>query len=83
MPHADEDHKASVLHWVQGNKPLVKSESFIFDRFMEDHDLIALAWKAKDRTSLEDLVERRIRSFPNLVQRVSVYAIDLFLGANC
>lgn len=50
---------------------------------MEDHDLIALAWKAKDRTSLEDMVERRIRSFPNLVQRVSLYAIDLFLGANC
>lgn len=69
LPQAKEDHKRSVYHWMQGNKPLVKSESGIFDRCLDDNDFIALAWKASDRTLLEDMTERLIRFFPNLMER--------------
>lgn len=60
---------------MQGNKPLVRSESIVYDKILEDNDFIALAWKANDRTSLEDMVERLVRAFPNLVKRVSVHVV--------
>ncbi|CAF3526591.1 unnamed protein product [Fusarium graminearum] len=72
LPQAKEDHKRSVHCWMQGNKPLVRSESIVYDKILEDNDFIALAWKANDRTSLEDMVERLVRAFPNLVKRFRI-----------
>ncbi|KAH7178902.1 hypothetical protein DER46DRAFT_592313 [Fusarium sp. MPI-SDFR-AT-0072] len=77
LPQAKEDHKRSVHHWMQGNKPLVKSESVVFNRCLEDNDFIALAWKASDRTSLEDMIERLIRFFPNLVERFRMGQVEV------
>jgi hypothetical protein len=69
LPRAKEEHKRSVHYWVNGNRPLVKSESVLYNKLLEDNDFVALAWKANDRTLLEDMVERLVRAFPSLVER--------------
>jgi hypothetical protein len=70
LPQAQDNHRHSVRNWVDGNKPLVRSESSCFLNNTEGNDFVSLETENGDRTGLETLLEMSVRRFPRISRMV-------------
>jgi len=71
LPQAQTKHRQSLDNWVNGNKPLVRSESTCFVGSLEDEDYVALRPDEPDTAGLEALLEMSLKAFPKLSKNVS------------
>lgn len=70
IPQATKKHRRSVYNWVNGNKPVVRSESQCLVGIVDDEDYIALNTDETDRAGLEGLFDRVVQSWPRLARAV-------------
>jgi hypothetical protein len=70
LPQAQPKHQASVEHWVNGNKPLVRSECGWIMETRHAEDCIAIKSEERDRGGLESLFDILVRTFPRVARLV-------------
>ena len=70
LPQAQIKHRKSVEHWVNGNKPLVRSESGWILRSRREEDYIAVRAEDPDRGGLESLFDIIVKAYPRLAKFV-------------
>ena len=70
LPQAEEDQKQSVRNWVDGNKPLVRSESIPFLNTEDNDDYITLKGEGLDSGVMEAMLERSIKHIPRISKLV-------------
>lgn len=68
---ASERNYQSVKNWVEGNKPLVRSESSLFLQPVNDTDIVALR-KAPQGIGVEKMVKLATLIHPGLSSKVSL-----------
>ena len=69
LPEGRKKHRRSVHNWVDGNKPLVRSESASFLEALTGEDYIALN-ADPDRAGLETLLDNVMQSCPRFARYV-------------
>jgi hypothetical protein len=72
LPGVRRKHCRSLYNWVNGNKPLVKSESTSFLEACTIDDYVALNAEDSDRAGFELLFDYAVQSCPPLARYVSV-----------
>lgn len=70
LPQSEPRHRQSVENWINGNKPLVRSESACFLERLNDEDYIALGVDEPDTAGLEALLETSLKAFPKIARHV-------------
>jgi hypothetical protein len=70
LPQAEPRHRQSVENWINGNKPLVRSESACFLEGLNDEDYVALRAHEPDTAGLEVLLETLLKAFPKIARHV-------------
>jgi hypothetical protein len=70
LPQASHKNRQSVMNWLSGTKPLVRSGSVCFTNGLEDDDYVALGINEVENAGLETLVEAFLRKFPRLAGHV-------------
>jgi hypothetical protein len=63
-------YRESVRNWVNGNKPLVRSESRSFLGLTDENDYIALCSSEAESSELESLLDMALWAFPKLERYV-------------
>ncbi|KUJ24439.1 uncharacterized protein LY89DRAFT_727466 [Mollisia scopiformis] len=71
LPRARKSHRRSVHNWVNGNKPVVRSESASLIAAPFTKDYIALNVEDSDRAGFELFFDRLMQSCPRLASYVS------------
>ncbi|PVI01283.1 hypothetical protein DM02DRAFT_728018 [Periconia macrospinosa] len=71
LPEARKRHLYSVHNWVNGNKPVVRSENNPFQEAITSEDYIAMHAEVADRAGLELVLDHFVQSFPRLARFVS------------
>ncbi|TVY87796.1 hypothetical protein LAWI1_G005850 [Lachnellula willkommii] len=71
LPQAQTQHRQSLEDWVNGNKPLVRSESTCFVGSLKDEDYVTLRPDEPDTAGLEALLEMSLKAFPKLFKHIS------------
>jgi hypothetical protein len=72
LPKAQTKHRQSVENWIDGNKPLVRSESACFLGSLADDDYVALKVDETDWAGLESLLEVALKTFPKIAKQVRI-----------
>lgn len=70
LPGARKKHRRSIHNWVNGNKPVVRSESAPFLDAVTSEDYIALNAEEPDRAGFELLCDHVVQSCPRLARYV-------------
>jgi hypothetical protein len=70
LPRARKRHRRSVHNWVNGNKPVVRSESASLIAAPSAKDYIALHAEDSDRAGFELFFDRVVQSYPRLASYV-------------
>ncbi|KAI1083597.1 hypothetical protein F5B20DRAFT_527675 [Whalleya microplaca] len=70
LPEARERHCQSVYNWVDGNKPLVRSESACYLGCLEHEDYIVLGFDESDKAGMESLIDVIAKKFPAVTNHV-------------
>ena len=65
----------SVKDWVDGNKPLVRSESSLYLQSVKDGDIIALRDGSRSQGVIANLLERIVPMLPRKVINKVCYSI--------
>ena len=78
LPATHKKHRRSVHNWVNGNKPVVRSESASFLEAVDDEDFIALNAQQPNRDGFELLFDYIVQSWPPLANNVCTSAIPCF-----
>ncbi len=66
LPTASDRDYESVRNWVQGNKPLVRSESSLFLQPVKDGDIVALRDVPRSTGIISKLLEKVVPSIPRV-----------------
>ncbi|KAK0659741.1 hypothetical protein QBC41DRAFT_44690 [Cercophora samala] len=66
LPEAQTKHRQSIAHWVDGNKPLVRSESACFIGSLNDNDFVTLSPPDDDQAVPEVVLDWALKTFPRL-----------------
>lgn len=66
LPEAQTKHRRSLAHWVDGNKPLVRSESACFIGSLNDNDFVILSPPEEDQAVPEAALDWALKTFPRL-----------------
>lgn len=77
LPAVSDRNYESVRNWVQGNKPLVRSESSLFLQPVKDADMVALRGVTRSEGIISTLLEKIIPSIPWVASN-KVCALCLF-----
>ena len=72
LPAARKKHRRSVYNWVNGNKPVVRSESGSFLEAVAGEDYVTLGSEGPDRSGFEILLDNVAQKWPLLANYVSV-----------
>jgi hypothetical protein len=70
LPQAQIRHRQSVEYWVDGNKPLVRSESGCILGSLCEEDYISVRAEDSDRGGLETLFDIIVKAYPRLAKMV-------------
>lgn len=77
LPAVSDRNYESVKNWVQGNKPLVRSESSLFLQPVKDADMVALHDVSRSEGIISALLEKVIPLIPQVASD-KVCALCLF-----
>lgn len=66
LPQAPVKHRKSIRNWVNGTKPLVRSESLCFLEGFHEDDFVALNAGDSDEGALEALFYWLLRALPKI-----------------
>jgi hypothetical protein len=72
IPSASQRHRRSVFNWVNGNRPVVRSESHCLLNIMDSDDYIIVNDDNVDKAGLESLFDYIIQSWPYLAGAVGL-----------
>jgi hypothetical protein len=70
LVEAESQHQGSVKNWMDGTKPIVRSEASWVMQLLESDDFVALKSKETDKAGLESLLERILKKWPRLFSKV-------------
>lgn len=70
LPRARKRHRRSVHNWVNGNKPIVRSESASLIAAPSAKDYITLHTEDSDRAGFELFLDRVVQPYPRLASYV-------------
>lgn len=70
LPDAKMQHRESVKHWFDGNKPIVRSESEWLSNCLEIDDYFSFKPHNHDTAGVEYLLESAMKRWPHRFQKV-------------
>jgi hypothetical protein len=70
LSDAKTQHLDSIKNWVDGNKPVVSSESECFAQIHSSNDFIALRASDSGEAGLDSLLDRALKKWPRFFSKV-------------
>lgn len=68
---AKKQHLISIKNWMDGNRPIVRSESDWVLQLLSSEDFIALKASDGGEAGLENLLDRVLKKWPRFFSKVS------------
>ncbi|KAH8631284.1 hypothetical protein IG631_12967 [Alternaria alternata] len=72
LPDADKQNQHNVKKWMEGIKPVVRSEADWVSHLVESDDFVALSSEEASRTGIEHMLDYVVRKWPRAFANVSL-----------
>jgi len=67
---AETQHQQNVKNWMDGNRPIVRSEAGWVSCLLESEDFVALNPIESSKAGLENLLDRILKRWPRFLAKV-------------